>query len=255
MEFFAIIIALVSLGFAVFVWLKANSNHHILNARIERLKDKVSMMEHRISEVRGSSNRGNNRQAGPPQEQQVPKPKPQQPRPQQPQQQGNQQPVQQQQPRKKKESRRREPMEGNQYEQVGREQPGKRNPSLEFDMVGRELIEQMDQQVNEGGKKYAIIPEDGVIRIHQLQQQPDSDSYLEVDIPADRNSGTTSYRFNLSGNHAFVIAQGIDRLENAFAFEKPSNRMVNQVVLQGDGILTKVNNGWRIQEKARIDFR
>jgi hypothetical protein len=52
-----------------------------------------------------------------------------------------------------------------------------------------------------------------------------------------------------------VIAQGIDRLENAFAFEKPSNRMVSRVVLQGDGILVKVNNGWRIQEKARIDFR
>lgn len=106
----------------------------------------------------------------------------------------------------------------------------------------------------QNGKKYAIIPEDGVIRQHQLQQQPDSDSYIEVDAPAE-GSNRTHYRFNLSGNHAFVISQGIDRLENAFAFEKPSNRMVSQVVLQGDGVLSRVGNGWKIEEKARIDFR
>ena len=93
-----------------------------------------------------------------------------------------------------------------------------------------------------------------MIRMHQLQQQPDSDSYIEVDAPAD-GGNITHYRFNLAGNHAFVIAQGIDRLENAFDFEKPSNRMVNKVVQQQDGVLTKVNNGWKIVEKARIDFR
>lgn len=141
-----------------------------------------------------------------------------------------------------------------QREEVNVEQPEARNFSLDIENVGRELLAQMDQAEEAGGKKYAIIPEDGVIRGHQLQQRPDSDSYLEVDVPAD-SSTTTNYRFNLSGNHEFVIAQGIDRLENAFDFEKPSNRKVSQVVLQGDGILAKVNNGWRIQEKARIDFR
>ncbi|WP_299700275.1 hypothetical protein [uncultured Pontibacter sp.] len=104
------------------------------------------------------------------------------------------------------------------------------------------------------GKAYAIIPEDGLIRQHQLQQQPDSDSYIEVDVPKD-GGNMTYYRFNLAGNHAFVISQGIDRLENAFSFEKPSNRMVSQVVQQHDGVLAKVGNGWKIEQKARIDFR
>ncbi|WP_205504581.1 hypothetical protein [Rufibacter psychrotolerans] len=102
--------------------------------------------------------------------------------------------------------------------------------------------------------RYAIIPEDGIIKSHQLQQRPDSDSYLEIDAPQE---GTTStrYRFNLGGNQAFVISQGMDRLENAFSFEKPSNRMVSRIVLQGDGVLTRTSSGWKIQEKARIDFR
>jgi hypothetical protein len=104
------------------------------------------------------------------------------------------------------------------------------------------------------GKAFAIIPEDGLIRQHQLQQQPDSDSYIEVDVPKE-GENMTSYRFNLAGNHAFVISQGIDRLENAFSFEKPSNRMVSQVVQQHDGVLARVGNGWKIEQKARIDFR
>jgi hypothetical protein len=104
------------------------------------------------------------------------------------------------------------------------------------------------------GKAYAIIPEDGLIRQHQLQQQPDSDSYIEVDVPKE-GGNQTYYRFNLAGNHAFVISQGIDRLENAFSFEKPSNRMVSQVVQQHDGVLARVGNGWKIEQKARIDFR
>ena len=108
--------------------------------------------------------------------------------------------------------------------------------------------------IADSGIRYAIIPEDGVIRQHHLQRQPDSDSYIEVDVPAE-GSNMTHYRFNLGGNHAFVISQGIDRLENAFDFEKPSNRMVSRIVQQQDGVLAKVNNGWRIQEKARIDFR
>ncbi|WP_207434404.1 hypothetical protein [Sabulibacter ruber] len=102
--------------------------------------------------------------------------------------------------------------------------------------------------------RYAIIPEDGIIKTHQMQQRPDSDSYLEIDNPTDGRS-TINYRFNLSSNQAFVISQGMDRLENAFSFEKPSNRMVSRIVLQGDGVLTRTSSGWKIQEKARIDFR
>ncbi|GHA76198.1 hypothetical protein [Pontibacter akesuensis] len=190
--------------------------------------------------------------------------------PRQQQQPNQQQPGQQledgaQQPRRRRENRRRnEPMDRSDLQDAESEQPiRQRNaPALEFTQGG--LLDELEQSaaapdqaapaVMESGIRYAIIPEDGVIRAHQLQQQPDSDSYIEVDVPAD-GGHITKYRFNLAGNHAFVIAQGIDRLENAFDFEKPSNRMVNKVVQQQDGVLTRVGNGWRIHEKARIDFR
>ncbi|WP_460879069.1 hypothetical protein [Pontibacter rugosus] len=170
----------------------------------------------------------------------------------------------QQQRRKKENRRRNEPMEKNKYDEIGNEQQATPSPKpVRLEIVESDFLTDLEQQASVQaepveaeytGKKYAIIPEDGFIRAHQLQQQPDSDSYIEVDEPTD-GSNLTRYRFNLSGNHAFVISQGIDRLENAFAFEKPSNRMVSRVVLQGDGILSKINNGWKIQEKARIDFR
>lgn len=169
-----------------------------------------------------------------------------------------------QQKRRKENRRRNEPMERTHSEDTANEERAAKNIKLE--VAGGDLLNELEQaagittptnapvEAPYTGKKYAIIPEDGVIRLHQLQQQPDSDSYLELDMPAEGNS-QTNYRFNLGGNHAFVIAQGIDRLENAFDFEKPSNRMVNKVVQQQDGVLTKVNNGWKIMEKARIDFR
>ena len=176
---------------------------------------------------------------------------------------------QQPQQRRKKENRRRnEPMERANPEEAGREQQARAARPVRLEIQDGDLLNALEQEAGVAapaagavaaaeapyaGKKYAIIPEDGVIRAHQLQQQPDSDSYIEVDATADGSS--THYRFNLAGNHAFVIAQGIDRLENAFDFEKPSNRMVTKVVQQQDGVLTKVNNGWKIMEKARIDFR
>ena len=188
------------------------------------------------------------------------------PQGQQQSQEGGRQPEQ----RRKKENRRRnEPSERNNPEEGGREQPLRASKPVKLEFASGDLLDELELAAGSNtpvtrdpapaetpytGKKYAIIPEDGVIRMHQLQQQPDSDSYIEVD-PATEGSSTTHYRFNLAGNHAFVIAQGIDRLENAFDFEKPSNRMVTKVVQQQDGVLTKVNNGWKIMEKARIDFR
>ncbi|WP_162426093.1 hypothetical protein [Pontibacter pudoricolor] len=175
--------------------------------------------------------------------------------------------ITEQQPRRKKENRRRnEPLERHNEESTGRElqKATPREVKLEFSdtdflaeleqSAGSMPTEAMPEVVTESGIRFAIIPEDGVIRQHHLQRQPDSDSYIEIDVPAE-GSNQTHYRFNLSGNHAFVISQGIDRLENAFDFEKPSNRMVSRIVQQQDGVLAKVNNGWRIQEKARIDFR
>ncbi|RAU82737.1 hypothetical protein [Pontibacter arcticus] len=134
-------------------------------------------------------------------------------------------------------------------------------PEIDLDQItGQEATVQQSVQEQPApeafaARKYAIIPEDGMIRQHQLQVQPDSDSYIEVDMPQSGQSNFTKYRFNLSGNQAFVISQGIDRLENAFAFEKPSNRMVSRILQQGDGVLAKTESGWRIQEKAKIDFR
>ncbi|WP_242927190.1 hypothetical protein [Pontibacter vulgaris] len=280
----AVIISIIALIGAGFAFLRASSSHRILVKRIEDLKDKINYQEAKIRKLEGAAGRGNKpvainepaprnqpRQEQPQQEQRHKQRERQQP--QQLQQQRPQQPQPEQQPRqeqpqqfkKKKENRRRnEPMETNRYEEIGQEP--RVASAVNLEVAGGDLLAELEQQasgnivsqsqqpVEDSGKRYAIIPEDGVIRLHQLQQRPDSDSYIEVDLPAD-GSNMTGYRFNLSGNHAFVISQGIDRLENAFAFEKPSNRMVSKVVLQGDGVLTKVNNGWKIQEKARIDFR
>jgi hypothetical protein len=182
--------------------------------------------------------------------------------------------------KRKKENRRRnehrerpgsdESRDRSNFDEPLREQQLSASDGIRFEVVGSHLLDELEQQpgfsqttptpepepdvIADSGIRYAIIPEDGVIRQHHLQRQPDSDSYIEVDVAAE-GSNMTHYRFNLSGNHAFVISQGIDRLENAFDFEKPSNRMVTRIVQQQDGVLAKVNNGWRIQEKARIDFR
>ncbi|MHC2990629.1 hypothetical protein OB13_03170, partial [Pontibacter sp. HJ8] len=153
-----------------------------------------------------------------------------------------QDPQQPGQPKKRRENRRRnEPMERNNYDEIGRENTERVSAPINLEIAGGDLLAELEYAAvhtpteapasneNYSGKKYTIIPEDGLIRQHQLQQQPDSDSYIEVDVPA-QGSNITNYRFNLSGNQAFVISQGIDRLENAFSFEKPSNRKVSQVV-------------------------
>ncbi|WP_148041395.1 hypothetical protein [Rufibacter immobilis] len=167
----------------------------------------------------------------------------------------NQNPRQPQQQRRN-ENRRREPAaNAAETEQNSAAQPAP-VPTLGKELVGDNLLSELTQQPETpvSRTRYSIIPEDGIIKTHQLQHKPDSDSYLEIDTPAD-GSASTSYRFNLSGNQAFVISQGMDRLENAFSFEKPSNRMVNRIVQQGDGLLVRTSSGWKIQDKARIDFR
>ncbi len=292
MDYIALIISIVALVGAGFAFIRANSSHHILGKRIESLKEKNTYLEARVRKLEGSAGKGNRpavavnepvprnqpRQEQPERQEQRQKQRERQPQQerQTQQQERQQQPKQEQpqQPKKKKENRRRnEPMETNKYDEIGQQQEPRVASAINLEVAGGDLLAELEQQAAgkvapqhvqpvqqvqpeniESGKRYAIIPEDGVIRQHQLQQRPDSDSYIEVDVPAD-GSNMTGYRFNLSGNHAFVISQGIDRLENAFDFEKPSNRMVSRVVLQGDGVLTKVNNGWKIQEKARIDFR
>ncbi|WP_276496904.1 hypothetical protein [Pontibacter litorisediminis] len=253
----------------------------MLTKRINKLNDKNSELEARLRRLEGNASRGN-RSAGEPGEGGRQRKQRQEQQPEQRQKQKERQQsspaeevADQQQPKRRKEKdrrRRNEPMERANPEEREKVEPASASNAVRMEFVGGDLLDELEQQAAgttpppvqpealpeveplDSGTRFAIIPEDGVIRQHQLQQRPDSDSYIEMDMPAD-GSNTTRYRFNLAGNHAFVISQGIDRLENAFAFEKPSNRMVSRVVLQGDGILTKVNNGWRIQEKARIDFR
>lgn len=165
-----------------------------------------------------------------------------------------------QQNQRRNEGQRRQPVTEQPQDPNASAQPVN-NPSLAGGMIGDDLLNELTQpqaqaqpEVPESRTRFAVIPEDGLVKTHQLQQQPDSDSYLEIDAPAE-GSTTTRYRFNVKGNQAFVISQGMDRLENAFEFEKPSNRMVSRIVLQGDGVLTRTPGGWKIQEKARIDFR
>ncbi|WP_210488941.1 hypothetical protein [Rufibacter aurantiacus] len=170
-------------------------------------------------------------------------------------------PRQPQQQQRRSENRRREPvMAGEDQSPAGQPVP---TATLGQGIVGDDLLNELTQQTAPAPApapepvsrtRYAIIPEDGTIKTHQLQQRPDSDSYLEIDSPTE-GLPTTNYRFNLGGNQAFVISQGMDRLENAFSFEKPSNRMVSKIIQQGDGVLVRTSAGWKIQEKARIDFR
>ncbi|WP_242919825.1 hypothetical protein [Pontibacter liquoris] len=295
MDFIAIIISIIALVGAGFAFIRASSSHHILGSKLEKLRDKNSFLEERLRRLEGASSRGNRPANEPnesgrqkkqrPEQRQEPQPEQRQrqrererPQPQPQAIQSEEAPMiqqqpQEQQPRRKKENRRRnepkgrnEPMERNPEEETRREQQLPAAKPIKLEIAGGDLLDELEQAAGsmpptvipeaepESRIRYAIIPEDGVIRMHQLQQRPDSDSYIEIDAPAD-GSSSTHYRFNLAGNHAFVIAQGIDRLENAFDFEKPSNRMVTKVVQQQDGVLTKVNNGWKIMEKARIDFR
>ncbi|MBA9076128.1 hypothetical protein [Rufibacter quisquiliarum] len=206
---------------------------------------------------------GRARQEGQPQQQRQPKeprpqqeprqkqgqPQPQSGAPQQPQSAGAPQGKREPQPRRN-ENKRREPMNN-----LESDPTPTAKTTVGNDLVGDHLLQELSQEeAPTSPTRYAIIPEDGIVKSHQLQLRPDSDSYLEIDTPQD-GSGSTRYRFNLSGNQAFVITQGMDRLENAFSFEKPSNRMVSQIVLQGDGVLVRTTNGWKIQEKAKIDFR
>lgn len=208
------------------------------------------------------------RQPREPRQPQEPRQKQGQPQQQQPpqagggNQQGQPREPRQPQQQRRNENRRREPMNPAEPNQTPPAQPVA-NPSLGTGLVGDDLLSELTTQPEAPVRqpeppvsrtRYAIIPEDGIVKSHQLQQRPDSDSYLEIDAP-EEGSAMTSYRFNLSGNQAFVISQGMDRLENAFSFEKPSNRMVNRIVQQGDGVLIRTSSGWKIQEKARIDFR
>jgi len=280
MNTIAIIISVIALIGAGFAFLRAVSAYNMLTKRIDRLKDQNSTLESRLRRLEGNTNRGNRpsgeqSQGGMQKKQrqeQQPEQRPKKQERQQLQQAEGTTEQQQQQPRRRKDKpKRNEPMERAHPEGREKAAPASASEAVRMEFVGSDLLDELEKEAASAmpppvqpeavpeaapdtGTRYAIIPEDGVIRQHQLQHNPDSDSYIEMDLPAD-GSNTTRYRFNLSGNHAFVIAQGIDRLENAFAFEKPSNRMVSRVVLQGDGILVKVNNGWRIQEKARIDFR
>ncbi|WP_162055917.1 hypothetical protein [Pontibacter pamirensis] len=279
MNYIAIILSIIALIGAGFAILRASSSHRILMKRIETLKERNNAQEARLRKLEGNSGRGNKPAREPNEPDQRNQPRQKQPRHEQEQQkkqrqndqlqqvsqasQQTQEIPQQTQPRKKKENRRRnEPTDRTNFQEQGEERPIVAAKNIRLEIAEGDFLDNLERSsennptatVAESGIKYAVIPEDGLIRMHQLQQQPDSDSYLEVDVPAD-GSNITNYRFNLAGNHAFVIAQGIDRLENAFSFEKPSNRMVSTVVQQQDGVLTRVNNGWKIQEKARIDFR
>ncbi|WP_266202362.1 hypothetical protein [Pontibacter kalidii] len=287
MNTIAIIISIIALIGAGFAFLRAVSAYNMLTKRINKLKDQNADLESRLRRLEGNASRGNRpasepgeggRQKKQRQEQQRQEQQPEQRQRQRERQQPQQEEeanapdqAQQPKPKRRRDKRRRdEPTGRTGGEESAKEEQRPRTNAVRLEIAGGDLLDELEMAATatpppvepeampevapDTGTRFAIIPEDGVIRQHQLQQHPDSDSYIEMDIPAD-GSSTTRYRFNLSGNHAFVIAQGIDRLENAFDFEKPSNRMVSRVVLQGDGILVKVNNGWRIQEKARIDFR
>ncbi|OKL40107.1 hypothetical protein [Pontibacter flavimaris] len=291
MNTIAIIISIIALVGAGFAFLRAVSAYNMLTKRINKLKDQNADLESRLRRLEGNASRGNRpasepgeggrqKKQRPEQQRQEQQPEQrqrqrerQQPQPQQEEEaNANEQAQQPKQKRRRDKRRRDEPTDrtSGSGEELAKEEQRPRTNAVRLEIAGGDLLDELEMAASatpppvepeampevapDTGTRFAIIPEDGVIRQHQLQQHPDSDSYIEMDIPAD-GSGTTRYRFNLSGNHAFVIAQGIDRLENAFDFEKPSNRMVSRVVLQGDGILVKVNNGWRIQEKARIDFR
>lgn len=251
MDIITLVISIVALAAAVLAYMKAANSRKVLAGRIEKLRSTNNSLEAKLRKLEGSVGRKN-------------QPRQEQRQPEQPQKQREDQ-----KPRKKKENKRRNEPAG-ERESTREQKQAMAAPAVNLEFADGDLLAELERSANatpppvqpeampeaapESGIRFSIIPEDGVIRQNLLQQRPDSDSYIEMDVPAD-GSTKTRYRFNLSGNHAFVIAQGIDRLENAFDFEKPSNRMVSKVVQQHDGTLTKVNNGWKIHEKARIDFR
>jgi hypothetical protein len=103
--------------------------------------------------------------------------------------------------------------------------------------------------------KYSPIPEDGRISLQDLQLKSDSYSYLEIELPVNDAINKIMYRYNTLANHEIIIGQGIDRLENAFSFAKPTSSKVNQVKLIEDGVLVKEGCNWLIKEKARIEFK
>lgn len=340
MNAIAIIISLIALVGAGFAFLRASSSHRIMTKRVEKQKDRITLLEERLRKLEGNAGRGRRNTDEPqeesrrnqprqerneqqeqrheerqkqrgkksrperqpqdrslqeeqPQERQQERQQERRPRERQSQErqplsqerpaeertgqerQSPQQEEGQQQRRQKRDNRRRnEPRDAGSFT-GGEDEPINPATPITLEVAGGNLLDELELEAASAGntpetapasaaaeepapahsgKAYAIIPEDGLIRQHQLQQQPDSDSYIEVDVPKD-GGNMTYYRFNLAGNHAFVISQGIDRLENAFSFEKPSNRMVSQVVQQHDGVLARVGNGWKIEQKARIDFR
>lgn len=332
MNAIAIIISLIALVGAGFAFLRASSSHRIMTKRVEKQKDRITILEERLRRLEGGTGRSR-RGADEPQDESR-KNQPRQERHERQEQrheerqkqrskkskserqpqdrpQLEEQPQERQQERRQREkqspdmsqqAQHREPVERPEQQTQQQEEGQQRRPRrdnrrrneprdashnpeegqergsapVNLEIAGASLLDELEQEAASAntppvetsasvapspaespahpGKAYAIIPEDGLIRPHQLQQQPDSDSYIEVDVPKD-GGNQTYYRFNLAGNHAFVISQGIDRLENAFAFEKPSNRMVSRVVQQHDGVLARVGNGWKIEQKARIDFR
>lgn len=103
-------------------------------------------------------------------------------------------------------------------------------------------------------KRYSPIPEDNRIRVHDMQATGEGDSFIEIDLPADAEAEKANYRYNIKANHQYVISQGIDRLENAFSFDKPTSQKVHRILVSDDGVLVKDVNNWKIESKAKIDF-
>lgn len=103
-------------------------------------------------------------------------------------------------------------------------------------------------------KRYSPIPEDNRIKAYDIQLDGEGDSFIEIDFPADPGVGSASYRFNVKTNHQFIISQGIDRLDNAFAFNKPTSQRVNKILALADGTLVKDADIWKIDQKAKIEF-
>lgn len=104
-------------------------------------------------------------------------------------------------------------------------------------------------------KKYSPIPEDNRIKAFDIQINGEGDSFIEIDFPADPGASSATYRFNVKTNHQFIISQGIDRLDNAFAFTKPTSQRVNQILALTDGLLVKDADNWKIDQKAKIEFK
>lgn len=104
-------------------------------------------------------------------------------------------------------------------------------------------------------KKYSPIPEDNRIKAFEIQTTWEGDSFIEIDFPSDAEVNRVFYRFNVKTNQQYAIGQGIDRLDNAFAFTKPTAQRVTQILALADGTLVKDADIWKIEQKAKIEFK